>query len=84
MHHSLRADSAGRLNLGKEYASLLFTVTKESGKIVLEPARIMTEKEIEGERRVLLSQEEWEKFEEYMKSDVEPTEDLKRLMRDDS
>lgn len=85
MHRSIRADSAGRINLGKQCAGRLFTISKKNEKIVLEPARIVSERELrshEAVSNILLDDDEWSRFQEIMDSDDEPTDNLRRLMKD--
>lgn len=88
MQKSIQADSAGRVNLGKECAGLLFTLSREDERFVLEPARVISERELrirqEKGERIPLNKEEWAKFEELMDSDTKPTSRLRKLMKDKS
>lgn len=82
---SIKADASGRINLGKQCAGRLFTISKEHDKIVLEPARIVSEKELKSRdaiENIILDENEWSRFQEIMESDDEPTENLRRLMKD--
>lgn len=82
---SIKADSTGRINLGKKCAGCLFTLSKEKGKIVLEPALIVSEREFRSNEligSVILDDNEWSKFQEIMESDDEPNDHLRRLMKD--
>lgn len=82
-HKSLQADSAGRVNLGKECAGLLFIVSRENSKLILEQARIVPDKEADHYKNsgLFLSEEEWAKFESLMNADEEPTRALRKLMK---
>ncbi len=85
MNKSIKADAAGRINLGKQCADRLFTISEENEKIVLEPARIVSEKELrshEDVKALILDEHEWSRFQEIMDSDDEPTGELRRLMKD--
>ncbi len=79
MHKSVQADAAGRINLGKQCAGRLFTISEENEKIVLEPARIVPERDVEG---LLLNEKEWSRFQEIMDDDDEPNDHLRQLMKD--
>ena len=82
---SIKADATGRINLGKQCAGRLFTISNEQDKIVLEPARIVPEKELKSRdaiENIILDENEWSRFQEIMESDDEPTENLRRLMKD--
>lgn len=79
MHKSVQADAAGRINLGKQCAGRLFTISEENEKIVLEPARIVPERDVEG---LLLNEKEWSRFQEIMDADDEPNDHLRQLMKD--
>lgn len=82
---SIKADAAGRINLGKQCAGRLFTVSEENEKIVLEPARIISERELRSQEEVkelLLNEDEWARFQEIMDFDDEPNDNLRRLMKD--
>lgn len=85
MHKSIKADAAGRINLGKQCAGRLFTLSRENEKIVLEPARIVSESELRSREvieNIVLNENEWSKFEEIMESDDEPNKKLHQLMKD--
>jgi hypothetical protein len=77
---SVHADSAGRVNLGKDCAGLLFILTHEDHRLILEPARIVSEKELD-QNKVLLNKKEWAKFEALMSADDEPTKALCKLLK---
>ncbi len=81
---SVKADAAGRINLGKECAGRLFTVTESKGKIVLEVARVVAERELQSQKsadRLLLTESEWSRLQDIMDGDDEPTDALRRLMK---
>lgn len=80
MHKPVQADSAGRINLGKDCAGLLFIVKQEDHRFILEPARIITEKELDR-NKVVLNKKEWAKFEALMNADDEPTKALRKLFK---
>lgn len=81
----IQADSAGRINLGKDCAGLLFVLTHEKNRFVLEPAKVITENEYKSKQaasdRIFLDEEEWEKFEKLMKSNDKPRKELRILMK---
>lgn len=84
MQKSVQADSAGRMNLGKDYAGLLFIFSRENERLVLEPARIVSDKEFIQKQKadaLLLNDEEWATFESLMEADDEPTDYLRKLMK---
>lgn len=84
LQKSVQADSSGRINLGKECAGQLFILSHEKKRLVLEPARIVSEKEFDPSQRVnalLLNDEEWSAFEILMDTHEEPTKDLSQLMK---
>ena len=81
----IKADAAGRINLGKRCADRLFTISEENEKIVLEPVRIVSEKELrahENVKALIIDEHAWSKFQEIMDSDDEPTDELRKLMKD--
>lgn len=85
MHKSIKADAAGRVNLGRQCAGRLFTISEENDKIILEPARIVSEREIRSQeiiKNIVLDDNEWSRFQKIMNSDDEPTGNLRRLMQD--
>lgn len=83
MHKSIQADSAGRVNLGKECAGLLFKLSREKDRLVLEPARIVSNREYSQQKigTLLLNDEEWAAFVSVMEMEEEPTKDLRKLMK---
>lgn len=84
MQKSIQADSAGRVNLGKNYAGLLFILSSENYRLVLEPARIVSEAEFDQKQKpgaLLLNDKEWAAFESLMEVDEEPTKELRKLMK---
>lgn len=81
MQKSIQADSAGRVNLGKNYAGFLFILSSEDYKLVLEPARIVSDAEFDPKQKLLLNDKEWAAFESFMEADEEPTEELHKLMK---
>lgn len=84
MHKSIKADAAGRINLGKRCADRLFTISEENGKIVLEPACIVPEREMRSHEKIiniLLGKKEWSTFQNIMTSDDDPNDNLRRLMK---
>lgn len=87
MHKSIQADSAGRINLGKTCAGAFFIFSKENNKIILEPAKILSEQEIAQKEKehkkeqLLLNEKEWKLFEKIMEQDEQPTKKLQRLMQ---
>ena len=85
IHKSIQADSAGRVNLGKDCAGLLFILSCENNRFVLEPARVVPEKEFQAKQieseRILLNEEEWAKFEEIIEAEDKPKKNLRNLMK---
>jgi hypothetical protein len=85
IHRSIQADAAGRINLGKECAGALFTFSRKNDQIILEPAQIVSERELKIKQRengrILLNEEEWIAFEKLMEVEEKPTKDLRKLMQ---